>query len=94
MTVVVVENVEPKLRGRLSILMIEVRAGVYIGDLSKVAREIAWLNVCEGLGSGSAVISWASNNESGFEFQIIGENRRSSVEYDGICLVSFKPESP
>lgn len=32
MVVVVTENVPPRLRGRLAIWLLEVRAGVYVGD--------------------------------------------------------------
>lgn len=35
MIVVVTENVPPRLRGRLAIWLLEVRAGVYVGDTSK-----------------------------------------------------------
>lgn len=34
MLVVVTENVPPRLRGRLAIWLLEVRAGVYVGDVS------------------------------------------------------------
>ena len=34
MVVVVTENVPPRLRGRLAIWLLEVRAGVYVGDVS------------------------------------------------------------
>jgi CRISPR-associated protein Cas2 len=32
MLVIVVENVLPRLRGRLALWLLEVRAGVYVGD--------------------------------------------------------------
>ncbi|STJ09809.1 CRISPR-associated protein [Escherichia coli] len=35
MVVVVTENVPPRLRGRLAIWLLEVRAGVYVGDTSQ-----------------------------------------------------------
>ena len=39
MVVVVTENVPPRLRGRLAIWLLEVRAGVYVGDTSKRLRK-------------------------------------------------------
>ena len=39
MVVVVTENVPPRLRGRLAIWLLEVRAGVYVGDTSKADYE-------------------------------------------------------
>lgn len=35
MLVIVVKNVPPRLRGRLAIWLLEVRAGVYVGDVSR-----------------------------------------------------------
>lgn len=40
MVVVVTENVPPRLRGRLAVWLLEVRAGVYVGDTSKRIREM------------------------------------------------------
>ena len=33
MLVIVVENAPPRLRGRLAVWLLEVRAGVYVGDV-------------------------------------------------------------
>lgn len=94
MIVVVTENVPPRLRGRLAIWLLEVRAGVYVGDVSKRVREMIW-EQCDLLReSGNIVIAWATNTESGFDFQTLGENRRIPVELDGLRLVSFLPVAP
>lgn len=92
MLVIVVENVPPRLRGRLGLWLVEVRAGVYVGDVSRRVREMIWNNLEEGIDDGNAVMAWTSNNESGFDFMTLGVNRRIPVEMDGIKLVSFLPE--
>ncbi len=91
MLVIVVENVPPALRGRLAVWLIEVRAGVYVGNLSKKVREMIWSQVDEGLQGGNAVLVWSTNTENGFDFLTLGKNRRNPVEFDGIKLVSFLP---
>lgn len=91
MLVIVVENVPPVLRGRLAVWLIEVRAGVYVGNLSKRVREMIWSQVGEGLEGGNAVLVWSTNTENGFDFLTLGKNRRNPVEFDGIKLVSFLP---
>ena len=48
MLVVVTENVPPRLRGRLAIWLLEVRAGVYVGDVSARIREMIWEQICGG----------------------------------------------
>ncbi|WP_320056605.1 type I-E CRISPR-associated endoribonuclease Cas2e [Desulfuromonas thiophila] len=92
MLVIVVENVPPRLRGRLGLWLVEVRAGVYVGDISRRVREMIWDNLEQGIEDGNAVMAWTSNNESGFDFMTLGANRRIPVEMDGIQLVSFLPE--
>ncbi|MGV1099704.1 type I-E CRISPR-associated endoribonuclease Cas2e [Thiovibrio sp. JS02] len=93
MLVIVVENVPPRLRGRLALWLLEIRAGVYVGKVSRRVREMIWNNVREGVGDGNAVMSWTTNTESGFDFLTIGANRRIPVEMDGVRLVSFLPEA-
>jgi CRISPR-associated protein Cas2 len=94
MSVIVVENAPPRLRGRLGVWLVEVRAGVYVGDLSKKVREMIWSQVEQGLGEGNAVMVWRTNTESGFDFLTLGKNRRMPVELDGLRLVSFHPPEP
>jgi CRISPR-associated protein Cas2 len=91
MLVIVVENVPLRLRGRLAIWLLEVRAGVYVGDLSRRVREMIWHQVKEGIEEGNAVLIWRTNTESGFDFVTLGKNRRMPVEMDGLKLVSFYP---
>ncbi|MBT1070739.1 type I-E CRISPR-associated endoribonuclease Cas2e [Pelotalea chapellei] len=91
MLVIVVENVPPRLRGRLGLWLVEVRAGVYVGDVSRRVRAMIWDNIEEGLGEGNAVMAWSTNTESGFDFMTLGANRRIPVELDGVKLVSFLP---
>jgi CRISPR-associated protein Cas2 len=93
MVVIVLENAPPRLYGRLAVYLVEVRAGVYVGDVSKRVREMLWANVEAGLlgEDGNAVMVWQANTESGFDMLTLGPNRRVPVELDGLKLVSFKP---
>ncbi len=92
MLVIVVENAPPRLRGRLAVWLLEVRSGVYIGNLSRRVREMIWNQVEDGIEKGNAVMAWTVNSESGFDFMTLGENRRMPVEWEGVKLVSFFPE--
>jgi CRISPR-associated protein Cas2 len=91
MLVIVVENVPPRLRGRLAVWLIEIRAGVYVGDLSAKVRDMIWSQIEIGIEEGNAVMVWTTNTESGFDFMTLGKNRRLPVEFDGLKLVSFYP---
>jgi len=92
MLVIVLENAPPRLRGRLAIWLLEVRAGVYVGNYSTKVRDYIWMQVEAGIEDGNAVMAWRSNNEGGFDFVTLGANRRIPVELDGAKLVSFLPE--
>ncbi|SKA93774.1 CRISPR-associated protein, Cas2 family [Paucidesulfovibrio gracilis DSM 16080] len=91
MTVIVVESVPPRLRGRLAVWMLEIRAGVYVGDLSLRTREMVWSTVREGIADGNGVMVWQSRTEQGYSFETLGVNRRVPVDFDGMALVSFLP---
>ena len=90
--VVVTENVPPRVRGRMASWLLEVRAGVYIGDVSRRTREMIWEQLRVGHADGNVVMAWASNHESGYEFQTLGANRRIPIEFDGLHLVAFQPQ--
>ncbi|MDO9169169.1 MAG: type I-E CRISPR-associated endoribonuclease Cas2e [Methylobacter sp.] len=91
MLVIVVENVPHRLRGRLAVWLIEIRAGVYVGDLSAKVRDMIWSQIEAGIEEGNAIMTWSTNTESGFDFVTLGKNRRLPVEFDGLKLVSFYP---
>lgn len=91
MLMVVTEAVPPRLRGRLAVWLLEVRAGVYVGDVSRSIREMIWYQITELAEDGNVVMAWATNTESGFDFQTYGENRREPIDLDGLRLVKFKP---
>ncbi|MBU8546673.1 MULTISPECIES: type I-E CRISPR-associated endoribonuclease Cas2e [Roseomonadaceae] len=93
MLVIVVENAPPRLRGRLAVWLLEVRAGVYIGDYGRRVREMIWGNVCAYIEDGNAVLAWSTPNEVGFEFDTCGLNRRIPVDLDGLRLVRFVAEA-
>ncbi|MFZ5503074.1 MAG: type I-E CRISPR-associated endoribonuclease Cas2e [Pseudomonadota bacterium] len=92
MLVIVLENAPPRLRGRLAIWLLEIRAGVYIGNYSIKVRDNIWHQVEQGIEDGNAVMAWRTNTEAGFDFLTLGGNRRIPVELDGTKLVSFLPE--
>ena len=92
MLVIVTENVPPRLRGRLGVWLVEIRAGVYVGNPSARLRDFIWQQVEEGLEDGNAAMAWNTNSESGYDFKTLGENRREPVDFDGLRLVAFLPQ--
>ncbi|WP_438864525.1 type I-E CRISPR-associated endoribonuclease Cas2e [Neptunicella sp.] len=91
MCMIVTETVPPRLRGRLAVWLLEIRAGVYVGDVSRKIREMIWQQITEMAEQGNVVMAWATNTESGFDFITLGENRRMPIDFDGLRLVRFLP---
>ena len=92
MLVIVTEGAPPRLRGRLAVWLLEIRAGVYVGEYGSKVRDMIWRYVEEGLDGGNAAMAWSTNTESGFDFKTFGPNRRMPVDWDGIKLVAFAAE--
>lgn len=93
MLVIVLENAPPRLRGRLSLWLTEIRAGTFVGAYGRRHRERIWSDVKAMIGSGSAVMAWSAPTESGFSFDGIGQDRRDCVLVDGFALVNFKTKA-
>jgi CRISPR-associated protein Cas2 len=92
MMVIVLESAPPRLRGRLAVWLLEIRAGVYVGNYSAKVRDHIWTHVEAGIDEGNAVMAWRVGNEAGFDFMTIGTNRRIPVDLDGCKLVSILTE--
>jgi CRISPR-associated protein Cas2 len=91
MMVVVTNNAPPRLRGRLAVWLLEVRAGVYVGTYSARTREMISRQVADLIEDGDAVIAWGATTDAGFDFETFGRNRRMPVDFDGLKLVAFAP---
>ena len=91
MLVIVVEKAPARMRGRLSIWFLEVRAGVYVGQANIRLRNRVWEEIVADIGEGNAVMIEPAINEAGFAFRTAGHNRRVPIDDHGYPLVSFKP---
>lgn len=93
MMVIVVNNAPPRLRGRLAAWLLEVRAGVFVGDYSQRTRLRIWEQVEAYIEEGDGVMVWKAPTDQGFDFRTVGKNRRTPVDFDGLKLVAFAPQN-
>ncbi|MCI4643532.1 MAG: type I-E CRISPR-associated endoribonuclease Cas2e [Hyphomonadaceae bacterium] len=91
MMVIATNNAPPRLRGRLAVWLLEVRAGVYVGNYGARVREMIWEQLLAGIETGDAVMVWKTPSDQGFDFRTCGTNRRMPVDFDGLNLVRFAP---
>ena len=91
MLVIAVNNAPPRLRGRLAVWLVEIRAGVYVGNYSRRTREMIWEQVQSLIEDGDAIIAWATATDAGYDFDTCGANRRTPTDVDGMKVVRFRP---
>lgn len=91
MTVLIARAVSPGVRGELSRWMLEVDAGVFVGQLSARVRDKLWDRLLEKLGKGgAAILVFEARSEQGFEIRTQGVLDRTLVDMEGIVLMRFK----
>lgn len=90
MTVLIMENVPPSLRGECTRWMLEIKAGVFIGTLSAAVREGLWDMVRNRADSGNCLIAYTADNEQGYVMDVCGDPRRRVVDFDGLQLIEIQ----
>jgi CRISPR-associated protein Cas2 len=87
MIVMVFERVPRRLRGELSHWLVEVKTGVFVGDVNAMVRDKLWEKCAAGRIEGSAFQAWSTNNEQGFAMRMIGDPNRRLVDWEGVQWV-------
>lgn len=89
MVMMTLELVPPRLRGWLTRWLTEITAGVYVGHVSALVRDLLWEQVVKEMKAVSrAVLVYKTNNEQGFAIRMFGDSRRKLVDVDGLQLVA------
>lgn len=88
MTVVVLIAVPEGLRGHLTRWMIEVAAGVFVGNPSARVRDRVWNVLADRVGDGQAIMIEPAENEQRWAVRTAGRDRWQPVDYDGLILTA------
>lgn len=92
MTMISLTQAPPRTRGLLSRYCLEVRAGLFVGRLTKKMRLTLWAAVREqATAKTSAVMAWGRPTAQGFAFDSFGPTARRPVIVDGLWLVAEAP---
>ena len=86
MTVLVLTNCPPKLRGDLTKWFLEVNTNVYVGNINVRVRDEIWERICSNVKSGRATMVFKADNEQKMDFRIHNTSW-IPVDYDGIKLI-------
>ncbi|MGP3947192.1 type I-E CRISPR-associated endoribonuclease Cas2e [Streptomyces sp. 7N604] len=86
MTVIVLIAAPEGPRGHLTRWMVEVNAGVFVGNPSRRIRDRLWELLASRIGDGQAVLVEPASNEQGWAVRTAGKDRWRPVDYDGLIL--------
>ncbi|MET9734470.1 type I-E CRISPR-associated endoribonuclease Cas2e [Streptomyces sp. NPDC006458] len=86
MTVIVLTNCPAGLRGFLTRWMLEISAGVFIGNPSARIRDALWNEVRQYAGQGRALLAHTTNNEQGFTFRT-HDHTWHPTDHEGATLI-------
>lgn len=81
------ERAPEKIRGELTRWMLEVKAGVFVGNISAAVRELLWEKINSEIETGAAMIIHSAKNEQGFVIKMCHSPKRSVVDMDGLFLI-------
>lgn len=90
MVVLVLERVPVSLKGELTQWFLEVKSGVFVGDVSARVRDKLWEKVCASRKDGSAIMIYGTNTEQGYALRTEGDTSREVVDFDGLFLIRSK----
>ncbi|MGD9482889.1 type I-E CRISPR-associated endoribonuclease Cas2e [Streptomyces sp. TRM70308] len=86
MTVIVLIAAPEGLRGHLTRWMVEVNAGVFVGNPSRRVRNRLWELLATRIGDGQAVLVEPAASEQGWAVRTAGRDRWRPTDYDGLIL--------
>lgn len=86
MTIIVLTDCPPRLRGDLTKWLMEINTGVYVGNLNPRVRDVLWERVCDHVKSGRATMVYRAGNEQHMQFRV-HNTTWEPVDFDGLTLM-------
>lgn len=65
----------------------EVKAGIFLGHISALVREMLWKKCCGKIGKGGIVLIHSCPNEQGFAVKSAGKLSREVIDCEGLYLI-------
>jgi CRISPR-associated protein Cas2 len=90
MVVILLEKVPKSVRGELTRWLLELRPGVFVGNVSALVREKLWEMICQKLKGGAATLLHSAVSEQGFTIRTHGASDRTIRDFEGLSLVQLR----
>jgi CRISPR-associated protein Cas2 len=87
MVVFLMEKVPTSLRGEITRWMLELRPGVFVGNISALVREKLWEMICQKIKGGAVTLLQSAANEQGYKIRTFGDTSRKVKDFDGLQLI-------
>lgn len=87
MVIFLLEKVPVSLRGEITRWMLELRPGVFVGNISALVREKLWETICQKSKGGAATLLHSAANEQGYKIRTFGDTNRQVKNFDGLQLI-------
>ncbi|SDK37646.1 type I-E CRISPR-associated endoribonuclease Cas2e [Streptomyces indicus] len=93
MTVIVLTNCPPGLRGYLTRWLLEISPGVFIGSPSARIRDLLWNEVRAYADQGRALLAHTTDTEQGFTFRT-HDHAWQPLDHEGLTLIHRPHKQP
>ena len=87
MVVIAMDCAPESIRGELTRWFLELKPGVFIGNVNARIRDLLWDRVCTTDEADGAVMAYTCNTEQGFAMRLAGDPRRKIIDLDGVQMV-------
>lgn len=88
MVIIILESVPASVRGELTRWMIELRAGIFVGNVSAMVRDKLWEMACAKLGrKGGGWLVHTCATEQGYSIRTWGRTSKAVKDFDGLFLI-------
>lgn len=93
MTVIVMEHAPESVRGELTRWFMELKPGVFVGQVNTRIRMLLWERICQTDSAAGAVMVFSAPNEQGFEMRVYGDPKRRVTDFEGVQFITMISEA-
>lgn len=91
MVVIILESVPVSVRGELTRWLLELRAGVFVGNVSAMVRDKLWEMICSKMKSkGGGFLIHPTNTAQGYVISTVGSTTKKVEDFEGLLLIRTK----
>jgi len=77
------------LRGQICTWLLEIKPGVFVGDVSALVRNKIWELVENSDACKGAVLAYSSDSAQGYSIQLHGQPKRTVINFDDVQLIKI-----